>query len=87
MIMKHIIKYSLPFCLAFLFTLPAQAQSTSGGDNAQTELKNEQKREKRRRKMAEKAENKADKVETNPRHGWLFSKKRKKKTQKPENEH
>ncbi|MDF2437636.1 MAG: hypothetical protein K0Q95_2012 [Bacteroidota bacterium] len=85
--MKTLVKYSLSLFGVMMFSLPLHSQSTSGGDNAQTEIKNEQKREKQRRKMAQKAESKADKVETSPRHGWLFSKKRKKKTQKPENEH
>jgi hypothetical protein len=56
--------------------MPSHAQSTSGGENAQTELKNEQKKEKQRRKMANKAESKADNAETSRKHRWLFSKKR-----------
>ncbi|MCW3071077.1 MAG: hypothetical protein JWO44_967 [Bacteroidetes bacterium] len=86
--MKTIIHYMLPFILALVFSMPAAAQtSNSGGEQAQSEMKAEQKREKQRRKRATKSERRSEQVSTTPRHGWLFSKKRKKNAPKSESVH
>lgn len=79
--------YILFFLMVITFEAPVKAQSTSGGEQAQSELKQEQKREKGRRNTEKKAEEKSDNVKTSPQHGWLFKKKRKKKAAQTESPH
>jgi hypothetical protein len=74
--------------LFFLYSMPCKAQSSSsGGEQAQSEMKSEQKREKQRRKRASKSEQRSDQVSTTPQHGWLFKKKRRKNAPKSESVH
>jgi hypothetical protein len=81
--MKKLIKlYCIPLLLTGVFSLSANAQTTSGNNygQAESEIKSEKKREKERRKRETKAEKKSNQMETDAQHSWLFKKKKRKKS-------
>jgi hypothetical protein len=81
--MKKIVKlYILPLMLTLIFAAPAEAQMASNNyEQAQKQVSSEKKREKSRRKREKKAEKNSEQAMSNDaQHGWLFSKKRTKKS-------
>ena len=86
--MKTLIKTTiLSLFIMFLFPREIMAQnSTSGGKNAESEMKMEQNREKDRRSRENKAEKKAEKTSTTPQHKWILSRKRTKNAKQTDKE-